>query len=131
MGLFTQNVNHYVCPDHFTEKTLSDCLSLKQRENVLLPGTGSKLSKDIMPLVDHRQLQQQNKGLLNGVEVVAAVAQTIERGVLQKGVAAPQVLRRSDALVVTVVTDLALEHLHADDGKKVVEHLRTSTTIGT
>ena len=81
-----------------------------------------------MPLVDHGQLQQQDKGLEDGVEVVAAVTQAIKCGVLQKRVATPQVLRGCEALIVTMVTYLPLEQLHADDGKEVVEHLGTSTS---
>ena len=81
-----------------------------------------------MPLVDHSQLQQQDEGLEDGVEVVAAVTQAIKCGVLQKRVATPQVLRGSEALVVTMVTYLPLEQLHANDGKEVVEYLGTNTS---
>lgn len=76
--------------------------------------------KDIMPLVDNRQLHQHHEGAEEVVEVVVTVVEVVELGPVQVGVAAEW---RGGLFVVVIVMNQVLEDLHADDGEDVVKYL--------
>lgn len=90
--------------------------SLRQSLNPLL--------KDIVPLVDHGELHQQDEGGHHVVEVVLAVVELCEGRSAQQRV--PAVRLRRVAGVRLVKLHLPFENLHPHHGKDVVHHLRRS-----
>lgn len=79
------------------------------------------MGKDIVPLVDHRELHQQDEGGRHVVEVVLAVVELGEGRVVQPRVPAVGGGRVTRARVEE--GHLALEQLHPHHGKDVVDHL--------
>lgn len=75
-----------------------------------------------MPLVDHRELHQQDEGGHHVVEVVLAVVELCEGRSLQRRV--PAVRLRRVAGVRLIKLHLPFENLHPHHGKDVIHHLR-------
>lgn len=78
--------------------------------------------KDIVPLVDHGELHQQDEGGHHVVEVVLAVVEFCEVGSFQQRVSTVRLLRVAGVLPVKL--HLPFEQLHPHHGKDVVHHLR-------
>ncbi len=83
--------------------------------------------KDIVPLVDHGELHQQDEGGHHVVEVVLAVVELCEGGSTQQRVSTVRLLRVTGVLPVNL--HLTFEQLHPHHGKDVVHHLRRRSQL--
>lgn len=75
-----------------------------------------------MPLVDHSELHQQDEGGNHVVEVVLAVVERGEGGVLQQRVSTERFSRVTRVRLEKL--NLPFEELHPHHGEDVVDHLR-------
>ena len=77
--------------------------------------------KDIMPLVDDKQLKENHKGMCNAVEVVATITLLQELRALESLVATEHL--RLILGVIAIVIDEPREQFHANDSIYIEEHL--------
>ena len=81
-----------------------------------------------MPLVDHEQMEEEDKAVRKAVEVVAAVTILGELRPVQGRIAA-ELLAGVRQVVVSVIVDSGVEEFHADDGVHVEDHLKEATRV--
>lgn len=82
---------------------------------------GEACSKDIVPLVDNSELQQQDEGGGHIIEVVLAVVELRERAAFQQRVSTVSLLRVGE---VSIELHFVFEQLHPHHGKDVIYYLR-------
>ena len=75
-----------------------------------------------MPLIDKKQMEEEDKAVWEIVKIVAAVAVLGESGSVQCRIAA-ELLAGVRQVVVSVISDPGMEQLHADYGIGVEYHL--------
>ena len=74
-----------------------------------------------MPLIDHCELEHNNKRVEQIIKIVVTIMSTIEHRVIQGWVATELVTEI--CFVVTMETHKALKDLHPNYGETIVQHL--------